>query len=99
MWLPNGNTEKRDVETFPVFGPYFFKVFLVNLPVDWPALDGEIQRNVMHKLDRPISRDKLKAEVKKLTNYKLLGPNKIPPNSLKALNNENLNHLLDLFNK
>ena len=35
----------------------------------------------------------------KLTNDKAPGINKVPPNSFKAFNDDNLTHLLDLFNK
>ena len=48
---------------------------------------------------QPLSWDKLKLALTKLTNNKAPGLNKLPPNSFKSLNNGNLTHLLDFFNK
>ena len=53
----------------------------------------------MKEIDKPISWDELKAEVKNLTNDKAQGLNKVPPNAFKALNNDNLNKLLNFYNK
>ena len=53
----------------------------------------------MQEIDQPISWDELKAKVKFLTNNKAPGLNKLPPNSFKALNDGNLTHILDFFNK
>ena len=53
----------------------------------------------MQKIVQPLSWDKLKSAVTKLTNDKVPGLNKVPTNAFKALNNDNLTHLLDFFNK
>ena len=53
----------------------------------------------MQKKFQPLSWDKLKSSVTKLTNDKVPGLNKVPKNAFKALNNDNLTHLLDFFNK
>ena len=50
----------------------------------------------MQEIDQPISWDKLKTEVAKLTKNK--APNKVPPNVFKALNADNVTHLLHLSN-
>ena len=82
-----------------VLGIYFSKVFCDNRPVDWSGLDEVRQRYVMKEIDQPISWDELKASVKKSTNDKAPVLNKVPPNAFKEINNYNLTHLFDFFNK
>ena len=53
----------------------------------------------MQEIDQPISWDELKAEVKKLTNDKVPWLKKVPTNAFKALNYDNLTHLIELLNK
>ena len=53
----------------------------------------------MQEIDQPISWAELKAAGTKFTNNKVQGLNKVPPNDFKALNNDNLTHIIDLFNK
>ena len=52
----------------------------------------------MQEIDQPILWYELKAAVKKLTNYREQGLNKIPPNVFKPLNDDNLTHLLKISN-
>ena len=53
----------------------------------------------MQEIDQPISWDELKPAVIKLTKNKVPGLNRVPTNNFKALNDGNLTHLLDFFNK
>ena len=53
----------------------------------------------MKEIDQPISWDELKPAVIKLTKNKVPGLNRVPTNNFKALNDGNLTHLLDFFNK
>ena len=48
---------------------------------------------------QPLSWDKLNSAVTNLTNDKAPGLNKVQPNDFKALNDDNLTHLIDFFNK
>ena len=99
MLLPDGTTATIDAENSSVLGPKFAKVFFSNLPVEWSELYELKQRDGMQEIYQPISWDELKAAVPKFTNNKAPGLNKVPSNSFKALNNENLTHFLDFFNK
>ena len=67
--------------------------------IDWSTLEEVIQREVMQEIDQPISWNELKMSVIKLTNNKAPWLNKVPPNAYKALNDDNLTHLLKCFNK
>ena len=99
MRLPDGNTAKTDAQNAYVLGPQFSKVFCADRPIGWSALDEVRQRDVTQEIYQPISWDELKAAVTNLTNDKAPGLNKLPHNAFKALNNDNLTHLLDFFNK
>ena len=52
----------------------------------------------MQEIDQPILWYELKAAVTKLTNDRDQGLNKVPPNVFKALNDDNLTHLLKILN-
>ena len=53
----------------------------------------------MQEIDQLISWYELNAAVTKLTNNKVTGLKKVPPNASKALNDDNLTHLHNFFNK
>ena len=53
----------------------------------------------MQEIDQPISWDKLKATVTKLTNNKAPWIKEVPPNYFKSINDNNLTNLLNFFNK
>ena len=53
----------------------------------------------MYEFNEPIKWAELKTAIAKLVNDKAPGPNKVPPNALKSLRNENLTHLLTFFNQ
>ena len=90
MRLPNGELATTDAENASVFGPHFHRVFNNYRPIDWPVLEKTKQREVMEKIDQPISRDEIKKPNKKLANDKAPGLNGVPPNAFKALDDEKL---------
>ena len=53
----------------------------------------------MQEIDQPISWDKLKATVTKLTNNKAPWIKEVPPNYFKSINDNNLTDILNFFNK
>ena len=53
----------------------------------------------MDELDQPISQDEINKPTKKLANDKAPGINGVPPNSFKALDDENLSWLLLFYNQ
>ena len=96
---PNGKMATTDAENASVFGPHFDRVFSNHRPIDWPVLDNIKQRDVTEKLDPPISQDDIKKATTKLANDKAPGLNGVPPNSFKALNDENITWLLLFYNQ
>ena len=76
-------------------GPHLEKVYRNHQPVHWSALQGLLQRTSMLKLDSIISWEEVKQEVTKLSNRKSPGLNIVPPDALKALDNQNLLTLLE----
>ena len=62
-------------------------------------LDRIKQREVMDKLDHPISWDEIKKATTKLANEKEPELNGVPPNALKALDDENLSWILLFYNQ
>ena len=70
MRLPDGSNATTDAENSTVLAPHFAKVFCANRPIDWSELEEAIQIDVMQEIDQPVSWDKLKAAVTKLTNNK-----------------------------
>ena len=55
MRLPNGELATTDAENASVFGPHFHRFFNNHRLVYWPVLDKIKQREVMDKLEHPIS--------------------------------------------
>ena len=99
MRLPNWELENTDAENSSVFGPHFHRFFNNHRPIDWPMLDKIKQREVMYKLDHPISWDEIKKATTKLANEKAPGLNGVPPNAFKALDDANLSWLLLFYNQ
>ena len=53
----------------------------------------------MEELDHPISWDYIKKFTAKLANNKSPGPNGVPPNALKALDDEDITWILIFYNQ
>ena len=94
MRLPNGELETTDAENASVFGPHFHRIFNNNIPIDWPVLDKIKKREAADELYQPISWDEINKSTIKLANDNSPGPNGVPPNSFKALDDTNLSWLL-----
>ena len=99
MRLPNGEIATTDVENAYIFGPHFHRVFNNHRLLDWPVLDNINQREVMEKLDHPISWDEVNKSTTELTNGKVPGLNGVPPNTFKTLDDANLSWLLLFYNQ
>ena len=81
MRLSNGELATTDAENASLFGPQFHRFFNNHRPIDWPVLDKIKQREVMDKLDQPISWDEIKKSTTKLVNDKAPGLNGVPLNA------------------
>ena len=99
MRLPNGELSKTDTENASVFGPHFHRVFNKHIPIDWNVLNKIKHRDVMDKLDHPISWDEINKPTTKLAKYKAPGLNGVPPNAFKALDDVNISWLLLFYNQ
>ena len=62
-------------------------------------LDKIKQREVMDKIEHPISWDVIKKATTKLANDKSPGLNSVSPNAFKALDDANLSWLLLFYNQ
>ena len=99
MRLPTGKLATTDKENVEVLGPNFEKVFNNHRPIEWKVINKIKQRQTIHELNKPISREELKTAIAKLENDKAPGLNKVPPNAFKSPSNANLAHLLTFFNQ
>ena len=72
----------NDAENASVFCPHFHRVFINHRSIDWPVLDNIKQRDVLEKLDHPISCNNINKTTTKLANNKAIWLNDIPPNSI-----------------
>ena len=99
MRLPNGELATTDVENASLFGPHFHRVFNNHRLIDWPVLDKIKQREVIDKLNHPISWNEIKKSTTKLSNDKAPGLNGVPPNEFKALDDANLSWILLFYNQ
>ena len=85
MRLPNREVATNDAENSSVIGPHFHRVFNNYRPIDWPVLYKIKQREVMDKLDQPISWYEIKKSTTKLVNDKSPGLNDVPTNAFRYL--------------
>ena len=90
MGLPSGELATTDTENASVFGPQFHRVFNNHRLIDCLVLEKIKQRELMDKLDHPISWYKIKKATAKLSNDKAPGLNGVPPNAFKTLDDANL---------
>ena len=82
-----------------VFGPHFHRIFNNHRPVDWSVLYKIKKREVMDKLDHPISWNDIKKSTTKLANDKSPELNGVPPNVFKSLDDANITWLLIFYNQ
>ena len=86
-----------DAENASVMGPHLVSIYQKHCLRIWEVLNNINQRNMMNNLDIPISWDKLKKAITKITNGKAPGLNSVPPDTFKALNITNLATIHVLF--
>ena len=79
-----------DAENASVFGPHFHRVFKNHRLIHCPLLDKIKQRELTEELYHTISWNEIKKSTTKLVNDKAPGPNGVPPNAFKALEDANL---------
>ena len=95
---PNGNLAVTDAENASIMGPHFKQVYTNDRKIDWTVLDDILQRMTMMELDTKITWEELKKAVTKLANREYPGLNEVPPDSFKALSEQNLSLPIDLLN-
>ena len=88
--LPNDELETTDAANVSIFSPHFHMVFKKHRPIYWPVLYNIKQRELIKKIDQPISWDDIKKSTTKLANDKAPELNGVPPNAFKALDDANL---------
>ena len=95
--LTNGELATNDAENASVMGPHLEKFYRNHLSVDWSVLHELPQQHFMLDLDTLISWKELKQAVTKLSNGKSPGLNDVPPDSFKALDEQNLLTLMNFL--
>ena len=95
--LANGELATTDAENASVMGPHLEKFYRNHLLVDWSVLHELPQQHFMLDLDTLISWKELKQAVTKLSNGKSPGLNDVPPDSFKALDEQNLLTLMNFL--
>ena len=96
--LTNIKLATNDAKNASVMGPHLEKVYRNSRPVEWSELQEILQLTSMLEINTLISWEELKQAVTKLSNRKPPGLNDAPPDTFKALDNQNLLTLLDFFN-
>ena len=95
--LANGELATTDAENASVMWPHFENVYINHQSVDWSVLHELPQQQFMLDLDTLISWKELKQAVTKLSNGKSPGLNDVPPDSFKALDEQNLLTLMNFL--
>ena len=95
MKMPTGKLATTDKENASIFGPHLDKVYNAKRPVDWEYARAMKKRKKVWKLDAQITWDEFKQAINDLSYDKAAGLNKVSPNALKALVNENLTYLFE----
>ena len=95
----DGNLAQNDEENMEVLEPHFMKVFNMKREVKFEAINRIPQRDTMHKNEEDISFTRFEEALEGLTNNKAARDNKVPPNAVKALENENPGESVSLGNR
>ena len=86
----NGCFTKNDKEHIDELHPHFHKVFNCNPAIDKNVFSKVHQYETMESLDESLTFEEFKDAIKALSWHKAPGLNKVVPNAIKALNDENL---------
>ena len=86
----DGTYSKNDSEHSDLLEPHFFKVFNRNPKIDESVFDEVKQYPVIVELDAPLTFKEFQDSVIALCWHKAPGLNKVVPNAIKALDDENL---------
>ena len=95
MKLPSGALASTDKENASIFGPHLEKVYNAKRPVDWDYVKKMKKREKIWSLNDQISWGEFKQAIANLTYDKAAGLNKVSPNAIKALADDNLTYLFE----
>ena len=98
MRLPNITLVTNDARNASVLAPHFERVYTRDRPITWEALDDIPTRHTVEGINQLIKWEEVKFAVRKLANGKSPGLNDVPPDAFKALSDQNLDLLHNLFN-
>ena len=98
LCLPNGELASTDKQNASVMGPHLSKVYPNHRPVIWEVTEDIEQRDTVPDIDHYIKWEEIKLAIAKLANVKSPRLNDVPPDAFKALSNQNIDILLNLYN-
>ena len=94
--LPNSTFSSTNEEHVEILCKHFLSLYNSKVNIYWKILDELSNKEINTNLDIPLSLKEFKWAIKKLTLHKNPGLNRVPPNAIKALNEENIQVLFDI---
>ena len=95
--LPNDELVSTNEQNASGMGTHLSKVFSNHRPVIWEVTDDIKQQDTVPDIDHSIKWEEIKLSIAKLANKKSPGLNDVPPDAFKALSNQNIDILLNLY--
>ena len=87
--MKNSNFSISDKETIGVLAKHLYHVHNRQISVDQKYLYNITPNKIMHEISRLMNLDELNIAIGKLAWYKAPGKNRVSPNAIKVLNEEN----------
>ena len=85
-------------ENASISGPHLDKVYNAKIPVDWDYVRQMIKKRKIWSLNDPILWWDFEQAIANLTYDEAVGLNKVSPNAIKALADDNITHLVNFCN-
>ena len=97
--LPNSIFSSTNEEHVEILCKHFISVYNSKVCIDWKILDELSNKEINTNLDIPLSLKEFKRAIKKLTLHKAPGLNRVSPNVIKVLDEENIQVLFDICSR